>query len=154
MKNLEEIGEFKNGINKSKALEFKSDLKTFAAVPSWKSTMISGTADLYQGNYSGQGTEVLLLNRSWKLDFTSGGFDSNGLYFDSRLEFTGFVPGFNPKFYEDVSIVSGRFTGGKKTELAVISAVCNDPSFPSEPCKNYEMNSGWKPVAQIYYYKD
>ncbi len=143
-----------NGKNLSKVLSFNDGNKSFSALPSWTTGMIAAENNLYQGNFSGQGVQVLQLDRSRKFNFTMGGIDQQGLFIDSRLEFSGFTPGYNPKFYEDVKIICGRFMNGNKSGLLVMSANCNDRSFPSNPCKNYETKSAWKPVVQLYYLKD
>lgn len=114
----------------------------------------NSSGKLFPGQYVSSFNEILILNRDWKFDLAFGHTDVNGISIESRIEFTGFLSGYNPKYYEDIKLVPGNFIQNDKSMILVVYGNCNDKAFPVSICKNYDSVSGWKLRNEIYYFKD
>ncbi len=147
------VSSSENDHNKSVAFRFSTIDQAFISISNWNCNLISGNSSLYQGNFNSQ-VEVMILNKTWKFDMTGGRLNNQGISVESRMDFSGYLPGNNPKYFEDLKIITGKFTQNTRSELLVLAANCQDSNFPASPCSVFENTSVWKPVSQLYYFKD
>ena len=105
---------------------------------------------LYSGNYFDNKTELLKLNTDWRFDLKIIGQDKEGYTIIGNVDFKGYPKDFNPKYYEFVKIVSGKFINANQSSLIVIMRNCADDNFDGVHCKEYENLSALPNSTQLY----
>lgn len=103
------------------------------------SGLFNATSFIYPGDFTGRGMEELLkYDNEWRFDLKLLEKDKNGYTVVGTVDFTGFANDYNPKYYEFLKIIPGRFTDSKKTSLLTIMRNCVDKDFNGMYCNTFE----------------
>lgn len=108
-------------------------------------------SNIYVGNFAG-GTrqEFLKFNTDWRFDFKLIDIDSTGFYIASTIDFKGYPNDYNPKYYEFLKIIPGKFMSSSKKSLLVMMRNCSDSSFNGIHCNQFENLSTLPNSTQLY----
>ncbi len=141
-----------NGINFSKMFSLNSSELDLIEFKNYEdSHQIGANSILYSGKFQpSNGYEYLLLNRDWKFDLNLLSKDKKGICILNTLDFTGFKPGQNPKYYECFKMVPGYYTQSKKKEVLVILRNCDDKNYSGKKCMNYSKDKSLPSSIQLY----
>ena len=106
---------------------------------------------LFSGNYAGDPKEELLkLNTSWRFDLKMITQDNVGYLILGNIDFKGYPSDFNPKYYEFVKIVSGKFISPDKSSLLIMMRNCLDNNFNGTHCTQFESLPDLPNSTQLY----
>ena len=110
---------------------------------------------IYDGNYYGDGkNEFLKLNTDWRFDLKLLEKDKDGYSILGNVDFKGYPNDNNPKYYEFVKIVAGKFIDSKKTSLIVMMRNCADDNFKGIHCNQFENLPSMPNSTQLYSLED
>lgn len=119
------------------------------------SGLFNATSFIYQGDFTGRGMkELLKYDTEWRFDLKLIEKNKDGYTIVGTVDFTEFSNDYNPKYYEFLKIIPGRFTDSKKTALLTIMRNCADKDFNGMYCNTFE-NLNYLPNSiQLYTVKD
>lgn len=109
---------------------------------------------LLPGNYFGNKQTFLKLNTDWRFDLKLIEQDGNRYTILGNVDFKGYPDDHNPKYYEFVKIVPGRFLSKDQTALVVVMFNCADPKFDGKNCEQTEDLSFLPNSIQLYRIED
>lgn len=115
------------------------------------SILFKGSPVFYSGNFTGDGKPQLLrYDVEWRFDLKLLDVASDGFTISGIVDFKGYEKDCNPKYYEFLKIVPGRFISSDKTSLLTILRNCKDQDFNGTFCNEFE-NAGYLPNSiQLY----
>jgi hypothetical protein len=90
------------------------------------------------------------MNTDWRLDLKLMQPDKDGYTIIGNIDFKGYPDDHNPKYYEFVKIVAGKFTDPKQSSLLVMMRNCADDHFNGIHCKEYENIAALPNSTQLY----
>jgi hypothetical protein len=106
---------------------------------------------LYPGNYFGEASpETLKLNTDWRFDLKLVEQQKDGYTILGNVDFKGYPNDNNPKYYEFVKIISGKFLVSSKTSLIVMMRNCADSNFNGTQCNLFESLPELPNSTQVY----
>ncbi len=106
---------------------------------------------IYQGDFTGRGRQELLkYNTEWRFDLKLMEKDAFGYLIISTIDFTGYKNDYNPKYYEFLRIIPGKFTSSKKTSIITVMRNCADNDFNGKDCKFIENLDYLPNSTQLY----
>ncbi len=115
------------------------------------SGLFNGANNIYVGNFDGSKKQnILKLNTDWRFDFKQIELDTAGFHIINTIDFKGFSNDFNPKYYEFLKIVSGKFISSSKTSLLVMMRNCADNNFDGVHCVQFEDLKTLPNSTQLY----
>jgi hypothetical protein len=109
------------------------------------------TSLVYEVSFEANGKEFFLkLDTDWRFDFKMMSITPDGFVITNNVDFKGYSNDCNPKYYEFVKIISGKFTSQTKSSLLVLMRNCADVDFDGKHCKTYEQVSYLPNSLQLY----
>jgi hypothetical protein len=93
--------------------------------------------------------EILAYAHDWRFECRIISTDDKGFLVSSVPEFRGYNADQNPKYYEYVQLLPGKFTGNEKQILCVVSN-CEDSDFDGIHCRKKENLPDLPNSIQIY----
>jgi hypothetical protein len=107
------------------------------------------------GNYSGSNeNEILKLNTDWRFDLKLLEKGKDGYTILGNVDFKDYPNDNNPKYYEFVKIVAGKFIDSKKTSIIVLMRNCADDNFKGIHCNQFENLPSMPNSTQLYSLED
>ena len=100
----------------------------------------------FPGNYFGNKQTTLKLNNDWRFDLK---LMENDLIL-GNVDFKGYPKDYNPKYYEFIKIVPGKFLSKNQTSLLVVVCNCADNDFKGIHCKTVEDLKYLPNSTQVY----
>lgn len=101
--------------------------------------LFSNTSCVYDGNFDGgTGQQFLKFDTEWRFDLKLIGIDATGFNIINTIDFKGYSNDYNPKYYEFVKIISGKFVNSAKTSLLLMMRNCADNNFNGKHCNQFE----------------
>ena len=135
----------KNNLNKSWVSKFET--------PSLGNSkdVFKSSDFLFPGNYFGERSpEILKLNTDWRFDLKLVEQEKDGYTILGNVDFKGYPNDNNPKYYEFVKIVCGKFLSSNKTSLIVMMRNCADNNFKGTRCNLFESLPELPNSTQVY----
>lgn len=80
---------------------------------------------------------VMRYNRDWRFDLKQITFSDSTFHILSNIDFAGYVSDHNPKYYEVLKLIPGKFTGNQASFL-VIGCNCRNRDYSGKECDEYE----------------
>lgn len=106
---------------------------------------------LLPGNYIGDTKEELLkLNFDWRSDLKVIEQDKGDYTILGTIDFKGYPNDYNPKYYEFVKIVPGKFIDPTQSSLLIMMRNCADDGFNGIHCDQFENVTYLPNSTQIY----
>lgn len=112
--------------------------------------ILSKTDKIYPGNYFGNKQTFLKLNTDWRFDLKLLEKDASGYTILGNVDFKGYPKDYNPKYYEFIKIVSGKFLSKDKTSLLVVMCNCADADFKGTHCNTVDNLTFLPNSTQVY----
>lgn len=112
--------------------------------------ILSNTDKVYPGNYFDNKRTYLKLNTDWRFDLKLVEKDASGYTILGNVDFKGYPNDYNPKYYEFVKIVPGKFLSKNQTSLLVVMCNCADKDFTGIHCKTVDNISYLPNSTQVY----
>ncbi len=109
------------------------------------------TDQILVGNFDEDETdEILRYNRDWRYDLKLIKFNKTGYVIESNIDFSGFKQDQNPKYYELLRLIPGKFVTKKTSSLLTIMRNCKNKNLDCKSCKDYQ-NLNYLPNSiQLY----
>ena len=76
-------------------------------------------------------------NRDWRYDLKEIAFSDSAYHILNNIDFTGYSADHNPKYYEVLKLIPGRFTGNQ-VSFIVIGRNCKNKDYNGKECSEYE----------------
>ncbi|TAH42412.1 MAG: hypothetical protein EYC69_05625 [Bacteroidetes bacterium] len=124
---------------------------------------ISGPKDLYLTQIFSSGMklfntnvdddvqdELLIFNRNWQFDMKLIDCDSKGFYVSSSVDFKGYQNSCNPKYYEIVKPLVGKFTDTNHHNILMVLNNCADKKYDGNSCSTYGGSPDLPDQIQLY----
>jgi hypothetical protein len=106
---------------------------------------------LLPGDYIGDAKEELLkLNFDWRYDLKVIEQDKDDYTILGTIDFKGYPNDYNPKYYEFVKIVPGKFINPTRSSLLIMMRNCADEGFNGIHCDRFENVTYLPNSTQIY----
>ena len=80
---------------------------------------------------------VMRYNRDWRFDLKQIAFSDSTYHILNDIDFAGYASDHNPKYYEVLKLIPGRFTGNQAS-LLVIGRNCRSRDYNGKECDEYE----------------
>ena len=113
--------------------------------------IFKSTSSIYTGNFNeGDKLEILKLDSDWRFDLKLIDKESDGFNIANTVDFKGYSNDYNPKYYEFVKIISGKFINSTKTSLLVMMRNCVDNKFDGVHCNQFENINSLPNSTQVY----
>ncbi len=110
-----------------------------AAISKADSGLFNSKTRIYHGDFTGRGRqEFLKYDTEWRFDLKLMEKDATGYTIISTVDFSGYKNDYNPKYYEHLKIIPGRFSSAKKTSVIAIMRNCADSNFNGTNCNVFE----------------
>jgi hypothetical protein len=103
----------------------------------------------YTGNFGENGV-FLRYNRDWRYDLKSFVFRDRDYRILANIDFSGFTPGRNPKYYGLLRLIPGNFISGDRTCLLVIGRNGKKWDPVTGKCLEYEEIPSLPSTIQLY----
>lgn len=109
---------------------------------------------LYPWRKTNTASLLLKLNTSTRFDLKL--IEQTGASFTilGNIDFKGYSADHNPKYYEQVTLVSGRFISKEKYSLLVVACNCADKNHKGANCSLFEQIPALPNSASLYELKD
>jgi len=106
---------------------------------------------LFVGNFNGnREKEIFRYNRDWRFDLKQIRFNDTTFQILQNIDFAGFSKDHNPKYYEVLSLIPGKFINSAVTSLLVIGRNCKNEKSDGKECLEYQNKSVLPDVISIY----
>jgi len=90
------------------------------------------------GNFGPNASPVVMrYNRDWRYDLKEIAFSDSAYHILYSIDFAGYTADNNPKYYEVLKLIPGRFTGNQASFI-VIGRNCKTKDFDGNECSEYE----------------
>ena len=90
------------------------------------------------GNFGANGSPMVLrYNRDWRYDMKEICFSDSTYHILNNVDFAGYAADHNPKYYEVLKIIPGRFTG-HQCSIIVIGRNSRNRDYDGKDCSDYE----------------
>ena len=90
------------------------------------------------GNFGPNASPVVMrYNRDWRYDLKEIAFSDSAYHILNNIDFTGYSADHNPKYYEVLKLIPGRFTGNQ-VSFIVIGRNCKNKDYNGKECSEYE----------------
>lgn len=107
--------------------------------------------DFLTGNFDGRGEQdIIRYNRDWRFDLKQIRFNDTTFQILNNIDFTGFSKDHNPKYYEVLALIPGRFINPAVTSVLIIGRNCKDAKFDGKDCRDYQNKSILPDFISIY----
>lgn len=102
------------------------------------------------GSFGVNATPVLMrYNRDWRFDLKEIRFSDSTFQILDNLDFEGYPADHNPKYYEVLKLIPGRFTGSQSSFI-VIGRNCRNKDFNGRDCEEFESNPELPDFISVY----
>lgn len=131
------------------AAALKKEWTTADPIPDDK--LFSASDIIYKGDYTGGDSgQLLKLNNDWRFDLKLIEQEKDGFEILGTVDFKGYPDDHNPKYYEFVKIVSGKFLSRGHSSLLIMMRNCADNDFNGRRCKQFENIADLPNSTQVY----
>ncbi|MCX6284673.1 MAG: hypothetical protein NTW31_10620 [Bacteroidetes bacterium] len=90
------------------------------------------------GNFGENGSPMVMrYNRDWRYDLKEIAFSDSTYHILNNIDFTGYTADHNPKYYEMLKLIPGRFTGNQ-CSFIVIGHNARNKDYDGKDCSEYE----------------
>ncbi|MEI7491380.1 MAG: hypothetical protein WCK92_08280 [Bacteroidota bacterium] len=90
------------------------------------------------GNFGENGSPMVMqYNRDWRYDLKEITFSDSTYHILNTVDFTGYAADHNPKYYEVLKLIPGRFTGNQ-CSFIVIGRNARNKDYDGRDCSEYE----------------
>ena len=107
-----------------------------------KKTNVAGiiTPDdkLFPGNYTEEKQTFLKLNTEWRFDLKLLEKEDFEYLIIGNVDFKGYPKDYNPKYFEFVKLITGKFLSKEKTSVLIVMCNCADADFSGMKCDQIE----------------
>ncbi len=107
-----------------------------------KKTNVAGiiTPDdkLFPGNYTEEKQTFLKLNTEWRFDLKLLEKEDSEYLIIGNVDFKGYPKDYNPKYFEFVKLITGKFLSKEKTSVLIVMCNCADADFSGKKCDQIE----------------
>ena len=107
-----------------------------------KKTNVAGiiTPDdkLFPGNYTEEKQTFLKLNTEWRFDLKLLEKEDFEYLIIGNVDFKGYPKDYNPKYFEFVKLITGKFLSKEKTSVLIVMCNCADANFNGKKCDQIE----------------
>ena len=107
-----------------------------------KKTNVAGiiTPDdtLFPGNYTEEKQTFLKLNTEWRFDLKLLEKEDSEYLIIGNVDFKGYPKDYNPKYFEFVKLITGKFLSKEKTSVLIVMCNCADANFNGKKCDQIE----------------
>jgi len=107
-----------------------------------KKTNVAGIINpddtLFPGNYTEEKQTFLKLNTDWRFDLKLLEKEDSGYMIIGNVDFKGYPKDYNPKYFELVKLITGKFLSKEKTSVLVVMCNCADADFSGKKCDQIE----------------
>ncbi len=138
---------------------YNTPAKTFASFFSPKTRLFGKTIGIdtlkpddhfFCGNFGINAAPMLLrYNRDWRFDLKEIRFSDSTYHILNNLDFEGYTADHNPKYYEVLKLIPGRFTGNQASFI-VIGRNCRNKDFNGMDCEEYESLAELPDFISVY----
>lgn len=98
----------------------------------------TSTSMIFDGGFKkGYDDQILKLNTDWRFDLKLINKSATGFEIVNSVDFKGYPADCNPKYYECIKIVSGKFINSE-TALIVMMRNCSNAEFNGKQCALFE----------------
>lgn len=148
-----------NGTNEQEsvfvAYEYNLSSKNFRVISTNRSTELSsifktGRKMLKMRSANNEQDDILLIDLLGKFGMYLIKADKQGFYVHSQLECLGFPKDYNPKFFEFIKPVIGKFNSESDNNLLMILRNCADEYFDGKKCQTFGGNADLPDQLQMY----
>jgi hypothetical protein len=119
-----------------------------------KKTVVAGVINpgdtLFPGNYTEQKQTYLKLNTDWRFDLKLLEKEDSGYLIIGNVDFKGYPKDYNPKYFEFVKLITGKFLSKEKTSVLVVMCNCADADFSGKKCDQIENLPFLPNSVQVY----
>src|SRR5215213_5179585 len=92
---------------------------------------------------------MFYFNNDWRLDLKKINIDREGINVESQIGFQS-NDTLNPKYFESVDIIPGKFLRQGESEVLVLMRNCKDKNFNGVNCREFEKAEGLPPGFKFY----
>lgn len=104
----------------------------------------------YCGSFGPNGSPMVLrYNRDWRYDLKEISFSDSTYHILNNIDFAGYSADHNPKYYEVLKLIPGRFTGNQ-CSFIVIGRNCKNKDYDGMECSEYEDLPGLPGFISLY----
>jgi hypothetical protein len=115
------------------------------------SGLFNAASVIYSGVYNGSRKQELLKYESdWRFDLKLINKTTEGFIISNAVDFKGYPNDCNPKYYEFVKIIPGKFISSARLSALVVMRNCADVDFNGNYCKQFENLSYLPNSVQLY----
>jgi hypothetical protein len=141
-----------NGLRAYKSLVLNKERSDWVETTlTFENSFLSANTTILTGNFTEKKIlSMVLLDRTWKFDCKLAMASGNTVSVKNTIDFTGFTPGLNPKFYQHLELVSGNFIENGKTALVAVMCNCADLIYSEKFCKTISKDGAFPPSIQLY----
>ncbi|MCX6294920.1 MAG: hypothetical protein NTX97_02450 [Bacteroidetes bacterium] len=115
-----------------------------------KSGIINSADAIYPGQYADNTLTFLKFNTDWRFDMKLLEQNDKDYTILGNVDFKGYPDDHNPKYYEFVKIIPGKFLSTTKTSLIVVMSNCVDTEFDGKHCKQIDNMPQLPNSTQVY----
>ncbi len=138
-----------------KTLQFNKISKTFeekkTSLNTSDTSLFKTTSIIHTGSFTGNNEqEIVRYITEWRFDLKLMQLTPSAINMLGTVDFKGYPNDYNPKYYEFLKIIPGKFINPQKTALLVIMRNCADTDFNGEYCKEFENISYLPNCTQLY----
>ena len=96
------------------------------------------------------GIQVLRYSREWRYDLKQIRFNDSTFQVLANVDFKGFDLDHNPKYFEILKLVPGRWISPTQASILVIARNCKEKNYRGTECREYENLPYLPNTLQIY----
>jgi hypothetical protein len=105
----------------------------------------------FTGHFMGApGIQVLRYSREWRYDLKQIRFNDSTFQVLANVDFKGFDLDHNPKYFEILKLVPGRWISPTQASILVIARNCKEKNYRGTECREYENLPYLPNTLQIY----
>jgi len=95
-------------------------------------------------------SDIYCYNRDWRFELKQIRFNDSTFQILCNIDFSGYIQDRNPKYYEDLKMIPGKFVSPDHTSFMVIGRNCKDGSYIGKDCYEYKDVSGLPKFISVY----
>jgi hypothetical protein len=129
----------------------RKDQKQWTTEKKFLSNDVLNSEDIvFPGLYDGRNELFLKLNTNWRFDLKLLRQEKGNGIIIGNIDFKGYPEDFNPKYFEFVKIVPGKFLSKDQTAILITMCNCSDTDFDGRHCNKIENLQSLPNSVQIY----
>jgi len=105
----------------------------------------------FTGNFTGNKVaDIFKYNRDWRFDLKQIRFNDTTFQIIQNIDFTGFSTDHNPKYFEILSLIPGKFVNPAVTSFLIIGRNCRKKGSDGKECLEYQNKTVLPDIISIY----